>query len=133
MAEEDTRKWCWRCPNKEVAYGPFATMQAALADAVEYDDPPPEKILVGRCEYGRATNYIQSMDTVLEDIEQCAYDNDFDFKDDGHIFDVEPGAEEAYQEAMEEWANKYLSCSIWYCDSEKEMFLVGTNYESKDQ
>jgi len=73
------------------------------------------------------------MASVLENIEEAAYDNDFDFHDRGDIFDVAPGAAEAYEKAMNEWAEKYLSCSIWYCSSEEEMFLVGARYEAKNQ
>jgi hypothetical protein len=121
----DNRKWCWREKNSEIAHGPFDSKEETIEEAKAHLSSCniPIDVMIGRCDYAYAPNYIpDDLDFIQEQMEERAYDDSFSFWDD-EVFDVKEGAQEALTKLLKEWAKEYFSSSVWCCGSEERVEL----------
>ena len=89
----DTRKFCSSIESDcERAFGPFDTRQEAIDAAIEErdeDESGDTECTVGRCDYASAARlfFNESAERILEDVEDCAADNDFG-NGEGPVFEL---------------------------------------------
>lgn len=117
-------KWYWReHEDAERCNGPFDNKELAIDDAqAEIDnDDLPQTIVVGKCAFINAENYIRdNLDDVLEQLEESAGD-DVSFWDD-EIFDVgDPkGAQASLTGFFKKWCAHFVSSSVYTISIQEE-------------
>lgn len=112
---EDNTEWAWMVTHSGKAHGPFDTREEALEDAKEHGyDGPNDGIAIGTCAWADAEDYLPSMDSVLEGMNECAFDGDFSFYDDA-VFEVEhpSQAEKDFNELITAWAAAHVVPRCW--------------------
>jgi len=102
----------WMPPHSEAAQGPFDSKEAAIEDAKDYYDGEAT-IYVGTCKYADPLDYLPDVESLLEQMDENAFDNDFAWYDNGDIFYCTETSKKA-EEGLRRWAKKYLRAEkIW--------------------
>ena len=117
-------EWGWYSEDRAGnAHGPFASRAEALADACEYFADDAVKIIIGRIEYLSASKCVPDLDSVLDIMEEQAWER---YNCDERVFDPSANACKALHQALIAWAVKYLTWPVWFSiDREEEVDLNG--------
>lgn len=110
-------EWCWMLPDAECADGPYASKRFAIEAASREVSEPGVAIRVGRCVRFLPEKWISAvgdLSDIIERMEDFAGDNGW-FVEDIFI-DAKPGAEEALEAALAQWAHSYLTSTRWQMD-----------------
>lgn len=117
-------KWYWReHEDAERCNGPFNSKELAIDDAqAEIDNENlPQTIVVGKCAFADAENYVMSnLEDTLEQLEENASD-DFSFWD-GEVFDVgDPKeAQASLKGFFKKWCAHFVSSSVYTSSGDEE-------------
>jgi len=115
------KEWGWSHVGDEIAYGPFESRDAAVANArgqLADAKSLPATIVLGRCCHADPADYL-NVDDLVERMDQQAYDNEFNFTDDP-IFSPREGA----QAALVVWAREWLNTeAVWHLEGAAELTL----------
>lgn len=118
MGDEDAQ-WAWMEASGEAAYGPFDSIDEAVANAREQTDS--KSVVVGKITLVRPGDWARDSidaDFILEQMDEQASD-EFVYDDPIFVIDESKGtpqeAQIALEAAMESWAEQWVAAQcMWY-------------------
>jgi hypothetical protein len=120
-------QWSWRPDGPGTSLrGEFGSRDEAIADAREYYGPDePARVLVGiLCPLEPAECVSGDVDWLLEAMDEAA-----EIDVDDQIFYAAPGAQQALDAALKNWARKYVFTDIEHVTRDEEEIVLGGEEE----
>jgi len=126
-------EYCFQLIGNETCDGPFESENIAMAEAkqklLEDNYHLPAKVRIGQVKHARPEDHAKAVDvdTVIETMEQSAFDNELSWCDEP-VFETKRGAAEALRQALEGWAREWVTSDkrTIVCDHE---WLLGIDHE----
>jgi hypothetical protein len=113
----------WMDVRSEQAHGPFTSKTAAVEDAKGYyQEAEHPTIILGTCKYADPLDYLPDVESLLEGMDEKAFEEDFSWYDDGDIFYTVDSRRA--EEGLRQWAKTHLNADrIWTLVEEERIKL----------